>query len=84
MMAKKYLRLKGPIIFTGAVEKHVAEYKQRFAWVDDPNEATRDYAEVMVPTRDKLRSEFGVETELEQVPDDKLMTPKFVITSDQS
>lgn len=81
-MAKKYLHLKGPILFAGAPEKHVAEIKQQFEWVDNPKAATRDYAEVMVPTRDKLRAQLGIETELEQVPDERL-TPMFVLASEQ-
>jgi len=77
--AKKYLLLKKPIVSGGAVEKHVEELREYFDWVEDRNKATRDYAPVMEDAKKKLKEQFDIETELEQVPNDKQPTPMFVL-----
>ncbi|HEY2544543.1 MAG TPA: hypothetical protein VGI46_00610 [Candidatus Acidoferrum sp.] len=64
------------------VNRYVREYQDAFIWVYDIKEATEDYQSSCETTQEKLLKEHGIETELVEVQDDKLMQPRYVLARD--
>ncbi|MGC2848942.1 MAG: hypothetical protein WB556_03060 [Candidatus Acidiferrum sp.] len=64
------------------VNRYVRDYQDAFSWVLDIKEATEDYLPSCETTKEKLRKQHGIETELVEVQDDKLMQPQYVLVRD--
>jgi hypothetical protein len=79
---KKYLRAKSTN-FGGVENDRVVEYRHFIEWVDSAADATADYIESVEETRKKLRVQLGIDTEIEEVPNDKLMQSKWIIWRDE-
>ena len=64
------------------VNRYVRDYQDTFVWVFDIKEATEDYRSSCETTQEKLRNQLGIETELVEVPDNKLMQSQYVLARD--
>ncbi len=62
--------------------RYVRDFQDAFGWVFDIKCATEDYREAAETTQEKLQKEHGLDTELIEVRDDKLMHPKYVLARD--
>jgi hypothetical protein len=51
----------------------------KFVWVPKLKDATADYLPAVKQTQADLRGQYGWDTELVLVPDDKLMQPKYAV-----
>lgn len=65
-------------------DRYVAEVRYAFDWVSNMKDATRDYRQPTEFTQQQLRDQHGINTELVEVPDPKLMMPKYVLCRKES
>jgi hypothetical protein len=76
--SKKYLRLGEPV--AGAViGPCVGHIRGSSQWVNNIQDATADYEPPAKSTQEQLKSQLGIETTLEEVPDAHLMISKWVV-----
>jgi len=53
-----------------------------FDWVREVEDATKDYLESVEKTQKDLKRDYGIDTELDEVPDGNLMKPKYALSRD--
>lgn len=80
---KTYYRALPNTVTTPTTDRYVINVHSAFDWVKDIKDATSDYRESCEATQQKLKDQLRIETTLVELPDEKLITPKYVVCREQ-